>query len=78
MQKKYVITAQGHPILFDGTLIHKNVSIYYPVDSAGFFEITYDEDLKRIKVKCWGESNSLHIRSNPEADAMIIENLLNS
>lgn len=78
MKKKYVITQDGLPILFDESLIHKNVSSCYSVASAGFCDIHYSAVQGKIKVRCWGESSSLHIRSNPVLDSEIIENLLNS
>ena len=77
MKKKYVITNHGFPILFDETLIHKIVSMNYHVESAGFFTTSIDGVDSRIKVKCWGESSSLHIRSKPITDQKIIEAFLN-
>ena len=77
MKKKYVITHDGFPILFDEALIHRSVSANYHVSSAGFFYTVLQPEESRIKVKCWGESSSLHIRSNPQRDEKIIENFLN-
>jgi hypothetical protein len=77
MKKKYIITSNGFPVLFDEGLIHRAVSVSYSVHSAGFCNVWYDPELKRIRVKCWGESSSLHVRSIPESDACIIENMLN-
>jgi hypothetical protein len=77
MKKKYVITSNGLPILFDEALIHRTVSMNYFVDSAGFCSFSIDEKDKRITVKCWGGSTSLHISSKPDADQKIIEALLN-
>jgi hypothetical protein len=77
MKKKYVITNNGLPILFDEALIHKYVSLNYSIDSAGFFSTTVNPIANKIEVKCWGESNSLHIRSKPLTDEKIIEAFLN-
>jgi len=77
MKKKYVITSNGLPILFDEALIHKYVALNYNIDSAGFFETSIDIVKNKIKVKCWGESSSLHIRSKPISDEKIIEEFLN-
>ncbi len=77
MKKKYVITSDGFPILFDEALIHKHVSLNYTISSAGFFKTSIIQPENRIKVTCWGESSSLHIRSKPETDEKIIEALLN-
>jgi len=77
MKKKYVITSNGLPILFDEALIHKYVSLNYSVASAGFFSTSIDLIENRINVKCWGESNSLHIRSKALTDEKIIEALFN-
>jgi len=77
MKQKYVITTDGYPILFPQMLIHRHVSQQYSVISAGFFSTRVDNEAKQIIVKCWGESNSLHIRSRPLIDAKILEAFLN-
>jgi len=77
MKNKYVITTNGFPILFDEALIHRFVSLNYAINSAGFFSTSYDPNECKIKVKCWGESSSLHIRSKPISDEKIIESFLN-
>ena len=77
MKKKYVITSNGLPILFDEALIHKYVSLNYEIASAGFFETSFNTLEHKITVKCWGESSSLHIRSNPLNDEKILESFLN-
>lgn len=77
MKQKYVITNQGLPILFDQALIHSSVATHYNVQSAGFFSTTINTETNRIEVTCWGESSSLHIRSNPKGDKILIEELLN-
>ena len=77
MKKKYVITNNGLPILFDEALIHKYVSSNYVIASAGFCEILFNSSENKITVKCWGESSSLHIRSKPIEDEKILEAFLN-
>lgn len=71
---KYIIFANGEPVIFPDTLGHNEVAGSRMVNSAGFCHIETHRnqwDDIRAKVSVWGESTSLKVKSNPE-DAEII------
>lgn len=74
---KYVI-ADNIPILFFMGTEHKDVARGFKVTSAGFCDVWYDEMLKVWKTKCYGESISLNMKSDPVEDTMLLEHVLNS
>lgn len=74
---KYIIFANGEPIIFSDTLSHKEVAGNHMVNSAGFCRIeTYRNqwDDVRAKVSVWGRSDSLNVESCQE-DAKEIERI---
>jgi hypothetical protein len=71
---KYVIKSNGVPLLFNQSIIH-SAAIDEGV-SAGFAIIDYDVTIDQFKVKCYGGSETLQIRSH-EGDCTIIQNYLN-
>ena len=79
---KYIIVSVcgfETPIIFDSIITHIDVSIYAKnAISAGFCEIWSEikDDLPQIKVCCYGESESIGVKSRNEIDANIIESLL--
>lgn len=80
MKMKYVITSGTFPILFNECLVHGDVCSNFAVKSAGFCSVDFvkQKDGKIItKVYCWGESETLKRKSNPE-DASLIEQMLNN
>jgi hypothetical protein len=73
---KYVITQENEPILFSKNLLHNKISIN--AISAGFLILFIDIKRKKYRVKCFGESTTLNIKSNMSLDKKIIESFLNS
>lgn len=76
MNWKYIMTDMW-PILFAETFQHKDIANnHWKIESAWFFFIELDEKEKRwFKVKVWGESVSLNIKSK-ESDSEQIKSLL--
>lgn len=74
---KYVI-ADYIPILFFMGIEHKDVARGLKVTSAGFCDVWYDEMIKVWKAKCFGESISLNMKSDPIEDTLLLEHVLNS
>ena len=75
--KKYIIV-ECFPVIFDPAIQHDDIArnLPYKITSAGFMKI---ENVKeQLFIKCWGESNSLNIKSNPEDDKKIIQRFFNS
>lgn len=72
---KYVIV-EGSAIVFSAAIQHKDMVGYNrKCSGAGFVTFHYKEDSPEgdyIYVKCYGESVSLGIKSNPEDDSRII------
>lgn len=74
---KYIIFANGSPVIFPDSVGHKEVAGNKMVVSAGFCRIeTFRNqwDDIRAKVSIWGKSTSLGVKSNPD-DAEIIERI---
>lgn len=74
---KYVI-ADNIPILFFMGIEHKDVARGLKITSAGFCDVWYDELIRVWKAKCYGESISLNMKSNPDVDTYLLEMVLNS
>ena len=75
IERKYIITRFGAPVIFDSSILHSEISV--DASSAGFARIWLDTETKRFRVHCYGESTSLGLRSQHPADAYIIEEFLN-
>ena len=65
---KYIIIAENNsPILFEKQVLHSEVAKPFgAIKSAGFCTISFKKN--KLKIKCFGESSSLKIKSNPEED----------
>ena len=72
---KYIINVSNVPVLFGRDILHN--SLGQEIKSAGFLMISYDSINARVVVKCFGESTSLNIKSNPIEDNKLIENFFN-
>lgn len=70
---KYII-AQGMPVLFPLELMHSSIAV--KGQTAGFFIICCHENC--VEVICWGESTSLNLCSNSQADATIIRQFISN
>lgn len=70
---KYVII-DGSAIVFSAAIQHKDMVRHgQKCESAGFVTFHYKEgDDDYIYAKCYGESVSLGIKSNPEDDSRLI------
>ncbi len=66
---KYIVFKDGTAEVFDYNNIHKWVAAGRPVSSAGFFKIVDG------KVVCYGESDSLRVRSKPGDEDYVAEAL---
>ena len=64
---KYVRTEDGDIIVFSETIQHSAFVNWYPV-SAGFIMFYTDKETGNPNCKCYGESISLGLKSNPEED----------
>ena len=73
---KYIINVNNLPVLFSRDILHNTIA--QEVLSAGFLVIRYDANSTRFVVKCFGESTTLHIKSNPNVVNELIEDFLNS
>jgi hypothetical protein len=73
---KYIITEQGIPVLFSCEMKHADV-LQNGFVSAGFLVMRYDSVKSLFLVRCFGESSSLKVKSELEADQKIIEEFLN-
>ncbi|MDF2380376.1 hypothetical protein JMG10_02775 [Nostoc ellipsosporum NOK] len=67
---KYIVIGGRLPVLLPLLLRHDSLGAKN-VSSAGFYNLSYD-DSGQINVTCEGESESLNIKSKPEADAALI------
>jgi hypothetical protein len=76
VERKYVITVFGAPVIFDKRIIHSELHI--DVQSAGFVRIWTDPKTSRLRVVCFGESTSMGIKSQPASDESILEGFLNN
>jgi hypothetical protein len=75
IEKKYVITPFGAPVIFDKSILHSEVNIN--PTSAGFVKIWTDPTSGKMRAFCFGESASIGIAAKPENDEKIIEGFLN-
>lgn len=64
---KYIRTKDGEIIVFSSLQQHSDFKVYEPV-SAGFVSIGVNKD-RQPTIKCYGESVSLRMKSNPEEDS---------
>lgn len=72
---KYVIIGNAFPIIFHEAIEHAAVAgSNIPATSAGFVDIEQSDG--KIFAKCYGESISLELKSDP-CDSELIETLLN-
>lgn len=73
LRGKYVVITSDFgtekPILFPYSMSHSDLKWLNPL-RAGFFEVLKEG------VKCFGESMTLGLESDPETDAMLIKSLL--
>ncbi len=72
---KYIIGVDKKAVVFSREIQHSELG--YVAISAGFSIINYDSNHRKFRVKCYGESTSLHVVSNPTIDEKIIESFLN-
>jgi hypothetical protein len=75
LEKKYVITVFGAPVIFDSKILHSELKV--DARSAGFVKIWVDPDTQTVKAQCYGESLSLKLESMPKEDVKIIEDFFN-
>ena len=75
MEKKYLITVFGAPVIFDSKILHSEMKLN--ARSAGFVKLWVDTAMQIVKAECYGESLSLRLESNPSEDARIIEDFFN-
>lgn len=73
---KYIINDNNLPVFFGTDILHN--SLGQVARSAGFLVISYDLVSCRFVAKCFGESTTLKIESNPIVDKAIIESFLNN
>jgi hypothetical protein len=64
---KYVKTKDDDIIVFSETMQHSQFKHWNPV-SAGFIMFYIDKETGNPNCKCYGESISLGLKSNPEED----------
>ena len=76
IEKKYVITPFGAPIIFDKSILHCEVNM--DAVSAGFVKIWTDPETGKVKVNCFGHSSSMGVEAHPENDEKLIEEFLNA
>lgn len=64
------MNAEEAIIIFPQAMIHKEMARgFHEVHSAGFVSL-FDDD-GTPSVKCWGESESLKVKSRPEIDSKL-------
>ena len=73
---KYIITKDGSPILFGNATKHNELFPKSAIRSAGFVSIDYDREADKYIATCYGESESLGIKSMPEQDKSSIERMI--
>jgi hypothetical protein len=76
IEKKYVITPYGAPVIFDKSIMHSEVNLN--AVSAGFVKIWTDPETRKVKVNCFGESSSMGVVAHPDSDEKLIEDFLNA
>lgn len=72
---KYVITKDNEPVLFSKNILHNTIS--KNIISAGFLILFVDINTNKYRVKCFGESTTLNLKSDILKDKLIIESFLN-
>jgi len=78
MEKKYIITSGNLPIIFSEGQKHSDFKMFDPI-SAGFvkFNVFITDDLEpKISAECYGESESLGLKSRPNEDETLINKLI--
>jgi hypothetical protein len=73
---KYIINKKNNPVLFSRDIQHNTLN--QEANSAGFIILKYDSLANRFVAKCFGESDTLMLKSNPEIDEKLIETFLNN
>lgn len=73
---KYIINKKNDPVIFSRDIQHNTLN--QEANSAGFIIIKYDSLANRFVAKCFGESDTLMLKSNPEIDEKLIETFLNN
>lgn len=73
---KYIINVKNEPILFSRYILHNTIN--QEAKSAGFMILNYDSLANLFVVKCFGESTTLMLKSNPQIDEKLIESFLNN
>jgi isocitrate dehydrogenase len=71
---KYIITDKKEPVIFSSNIQHD--AILKTCISAGFLIVKYDVVNDKFIAKCFGESDSLNLKSETK-DILVIENYLN-
>ena len=66
---KYIRTEGGDIIIFSEVINHSQFRNWNPV-SAGFIMFYTDKETGNPNCKCYGESISLGLKSNPEEDTI--------
>ena len=66
---KYIRTEGGDIIIFSEVIKHSQFINWNPV-SAGFIMFYTDKETGNPNCKCYGESVSLGLKSNPEEDTI--------
>jgi len=70
--KYIVIEERNSPIIFEKVLLHSDVAKSLGnIKSAGFLILSIHGN--KIKIKCFGESTTLNISSNPVEDEILIK-----
>jgi hypothetical protein len=69
MARKYIKTKNKEIIIFSGLNLHSDFAKFEPI-SAGFIDLFINEN-GELDCKCYGESISLGLQSNPEADTRL-------
>lgn len=79
MKQKYIVINQAIAIVFPICLAHKDVvsGVTCEIKSlnAGYCQIEAVTNYE-FAVKCWGESKTLNVKSNPKQDEWAIKTLL--
>ena len=76
---KYVIFDECFPVIFNVALNHNDILCKgRKPTSAGFFDIQYNSKEDKYYPKCYGESTSLGIKSDPNNDERMINLTINS
>ena len=78
MKKAKYVIANGLPIIFWEGTSHDEVAKGQKVTSAGFCFISFDAEQEEWVAKCFGESISLGIKSNPFEDELKFRYALNN